>query len=132
MPDTDNGKPRRVLVVEDDPSSRKALMLLLKRQGHEVDGADCARQALDKLVNKPEIVVLDLMLPDGLGIAVLRQIRMQGLPAQVAILTGVHEPQSISEITEYEPDAIFTKPLNLESLIEWMRTGVVPWETRPL
>jgi DNA-binding response OmpR family regulator len=127
MAPSGNGHRHRVLIVEDDAASRKALMLLLKRQGYQVDGAESARTALAKLGNRPEVVVLDLMLPDGLGIVVLQEIRMQNLPARVAILTGVHDPQNISELTDYEPDAIFSKPLNLEALTEWMRAGVMPY-----
>ena len=110
-----------MLVVEDDQASRKALVTLLSRLGHVVEGADCAKKALQKLENRPDFVVLDLILPDGLGIAVLQRIRMQRLPSRVVILTGVEDPQNISEITDYEPDAIFTKPLDLDALIEWMR-----------
>ncbi len=127
MPPPRSDHPLRVLVVEDDPASRKALMVLLKRLGHEVEGAECARAALAKLDTHPEIVLLDIMLPDGLGIAVLQEIRTRRLPMRVAILTGVQDPQEIAELTDYEPDAIFSKPLNLNALTEWMQTGVVPY-----
>ncbi len=127
MPRSGNGLHHRVLIVEDDPSSRKALMMLLKREGHQVEGADSARRALAKLAeNQPEIVILDLMLPDGLGIAVLQEIRTQNLRTRVAILTGVEDPQKISEVTDFEPDAIFTKPLNLDALTDWIRVGDLP------
>ena len=106
--------------------SRNALMKILKRLGHDVQGAESARSALDKMSWKPEVIVLDLMLPDGLGIAVLQHIRTTGMRTRVAILTGVAHPETIAEILEYEPDAIFEKPLDLEALSEWMRTGVCP------
>jgi DNA-binding response OmpR family regulator len=122
-----NGHRQRVLVVEDDAASRKALMVLLKRLGHHVDGAESAKSALAKLVENPEIVVLDIMLPDGLGIAVLQEIRTRRMNARVAILTGIQDAQDIAELTDFEPDAIFTKPLNLDALTEWMQTGVVPY-----
>jgi len=115
-----------ILVVEDDPVSRKALMTILRRLGHKVEGAECARQAIQKFDAQPDLVVLDLMLPDGLGIAVLQHIRMRGLRTRVAILTGVEQPQSIAEVTEYEPDAIFSKPLQIEMLTRWMDTGACP------
>src|SRR5690349_18588704 len=106
----------KILVVEDDPISRKALMNILRRQGHDVVGADCARQAIDKLDWKPDVVVLDLMLAAGLGIAVLQDIRTDHLRPRVAILTGVDEPESIAEVAEYEPNAIFSKPLVIETV----------------
>lgn len=122
--DTEPTTPSRVLVVEDDAGTRNALMLLLRRMGHEVKGAGSAKEALSKLTWFPQIVVLDLMLPDGLGIAVLRHIRMNGSRCRVAIVTGVENAVGIPELVENEPDIIFTKPLDLAALTEWMRTGV--------
>src|SRR5262245_24848007 len=67
---------RRVLVVEDDESSRNALQFLLASSGWEVDLANNLAEALDLLKKSPpDSVVLDLMLPDGDGTLLLEYLR---------------------------------------------------------
>lgn len=114
----------RVLVVEDDATSREALSRILTRQKFLVQTAETVRDALTQLDWPPDIILLDLILPDGLGVAVLQMVRNRGLRIKVVLLTGVEQPQELNEITESEPDAIFTKPLNVEQLVEWIRLNM--------
>ena len=117
-------QPCRVLVVEDDPTSRDALARILKRHKFIVQTAETVRDALAQLDWPPDIILLDLILPDGLGVAVLQMVRNRGLRIKVVLLTGVEQPQELSEITESEPDAIFTKPLQVDQLIQWIRLNM--------
>jgi DNA-binding response OmpR family regulator len=121
---THSARPCRVLVVEDDATSREALARILNRHKFIVETAETVRDALAKLEWEPHIILLDLILPDGLGVAVLQMVRNRGLRIKVVLLTGVEQPQELNEITESEPDAIFTKPLNVEQLIEWIRLNM--------
>ena len=111
-------------MVEDDPTSREALARILTRHKFAVETAETVRDALAQLDWPPDIILLDLILPDGLGVAVLQMVRNRGLHIKVVLLTGVEQPQELSEITESEPDAIFTKPLEVEQLIEWIRLNM--------
>jgi len=70
----------RTMVVEDDRASRTALCSILARMGHQVSACETLAQVLDVLEDmRPDIVLRDLMLPDGSGLEVLRRIRRDGL-----------------------------------------------------
>ncbi len=114
----------RTLIVEDDVSSRNALSSILNILGHEVKTAATVGDALLQLDDLPDealpgTVLLDLMLPDGNGMEVLRQIRAQQLPVRVAILTGADLPM-IEEARKLQPDAVFTKPVDASRLLQWL------------
>ena len=85
------GKPRRVLVVEDDETAAEALALLLKSWGHEVrvarDGPEALRAARER---PPDTVFLDIRLPGMSGVDVARRLRRDaGLgQARLVALTG--------------------------------------------
>lgn len=69
----------RVLVIEDDRAIRDGLELSLRRQGHDVLVADSGEEGLSQLrLNRPDIVVLDVMLPGIDGFEVCRRIRASG------------------------------------------------------
>ena len=77
----------RLLVVEDDPGIRSALIHALSDHGHAVDSAPNAMQGLQQAISgDPELVVLDLGLPRRDGLEVLRQLRArrQQMPVLVA------------------------------------------------
>src|ERR1051325_2583629 len=113
MPRKSRVKRGRALIVEDDPISRRALSRLLEEAGHEVDSAQTISEAMQKIDSAPVCVILDLMLPDGNGIAVLKRIRQGQLPIRVAVATGIYDPVLFAEMKELKPDVIFMKPLNL-------------------
>src|SRR5215212_12172820 len=90
----------RVLVIEDDVASHRALARMLSRIGYDVSAVSTVRDALARLnasVVKPRLmpqcVVLDLMLPDGDGTQVLERVRAQGLPVKVAVMTAATDPE---------------------------------------
>src|SRR4051794_9977496 len=92
-------RPRRVLIVEDDNDNRDALVLLCRSIGHVCLCAASRAEALAMLVGRPpDLIVLDLMLPDGSGVEVLRVIRTHHFPARVAIVTGA-DPVDIEEVS---------------------------------
>src|SRR5207247_1006137 len=107
--------------VEDDAGARRSLETLLSRQGHEVLCAATVGDALAALSWNPHCVILDLILPDGNGITVLRRIRRANMQARVAIVTGMQDPFGVDEVTDLEPDALFEKPLNLDALLRWLK-----------
>jgi DNA-binding response OmpR family regulator len=110
----------RTLLVEDDPDTCEALSRILRRQGFEIDCANSVREAADKLKALPDCLVLDLMLPDGNGIDLLRSIRERALPVRVAIATGTGDTDVMSEAILLKPDAFFTKPIDATELVGWL------------
>ena len=114
---------RRTLLVEDDPDTCEALTRILRRRGYEVECATSVRQALAKLETEPESIVLDLMLPDGNGVELLRHVRESGLHVRVAIATGAGDTDLMSDAILLRPDAFFTKPIDATELVSWLASN---------
>jgi CheY-like chemotaxis protein len=111
----------RVLVVEDSPSSAGVLEAMLRHYGHKVEIAETLAEGLAKLEWEPGCILLDLKLPDGSGIEVLRAVREKGLDIRVAVLTGSRDPELLDEVSALEPDEIFFKPIEANRVMEWLR-----------
>src|SRR5687768_15749687 len=81
--------PKLVLIVEDDRTARRAIALILQRQGFAVSEAATVAEAMACLAARtPAWMLLDLMLPDGCGSEVLRKVRKNRLPTKTCIITG--------------------------------------------
>jgi DNA-binding response OmpR family regulator len=123
-------KPR-VLVIDDDESVHELVGSLLARAGMESVSATNAREAAEVLRQRPlpDMVILDLMLPDVSGLEFLRQIRSKevfnGLP--VVILSALADPEQIREGLQLGADRYLTKPYLANNLVSTLqdlrRTG---------
>ncbi len=123
-------KPR-ILVVDDDPSLQKLVVLLVERAGMEALSALNATEAAQILRNPPlpDLMLLDLMLPEVSGIDFLRQMRakpvFEKLP--VIILSALADPSQIREGLDAGADRYLTKPYLANNLIktihEVLKTG---------
>ncbi|HEX8525060.1 MAG TPA: response regulator [Tepidisphaeraceae bacterium] len=122
MTQSANGKCKTLIVEDDEPAAR-ALAKVLTSKGHEVNTAGTVGDALAELAGNPGCVILDLILPDGNGITVLRRIRRAGMEMRVAIVTGMRDPFGIDDITDLKPDAVFEKPVDAEELVKWLKKG---------
>ena len=69
------GAPIKVLAIDDEPPIRKLLRMGLATQGYEILEAPSGKVALEKLAEGPALIILDLGLPDGDGLSVLRELR---------------------------------------------------------
>ncbi len=79
----------RLLLVEDDPYLQETLARSLSRRGMQVSCASTATEALSLWKSgRPDVVVLDLTLPDGDGLNVVSQIRQEGMSTPVLVLTA--------------------------------------------
>jgi DNA-binding response OmpR family regulator len=117
-PSPSAAKPR-LLLVEDDAASRNALRYLMLRRGFEVDAVVTVAEALHSLsATAPQIIILDLMLPDGSGLEVLRAARAGGEKIKVAVVTGVNDPAQLRQVDDLKPDCILHKPLDLALLLK--------------
>lgn len=121
----------RVLVVDDDEALQKLVTTLITRANMEPISAVTAGEAANVLRQKPlpDVVVLDLMLPDVSGIEFLRQMRSKrvfdNLP--VIILSALADPDQIREGLSVGADRYLTKPYLANNLIstiqELLKTG---------
>jgi DNA-binding response OmpR family regulator len=109
----------RVLIVEDDALTHTTLRRVLERAGHEVEAVGTVETALARL-HDAQCVVLDLRLPDGSGMEVLRRVRDRGLNARVAVHTGCADGALIRRVKELKPDALFIKPFNPDDILAWL------------
>ena len=108
---------RRVLLIEDDPTSRMALATLLTRRGFVVTSASTVADGLSQLSDHPDNVIVDLMLPDGEGERVLQEIRKSHLHSRVTVMTGVSDPARLERLTKLHPESVLSKPVNIAALL---------------
>jgi DNA-binding response OmpR family regulator len=109
-----------VLLVEDDLVSGPAMAAILRRAGFDVTLVTTIADAIKRLTNSPQFVILDLMLPDGDGAIVLRHIRDHQLVTKVMVTTAVSDPQRLREIRELRPDLLLQKPIDITRLLTCM------------
>jgi DNA-binding response OmpR family regulator len=110
----------RALVVEDDALTHATLRRVLETSGHEVEAVGTVAEAYARLGNS-RCIVLDLCLPDGSGLDVLRYVRERHLPVRVAVNTGCADKKTLREVRALRPDALFIKPFDPEMLLAWLR-----------
>jgi len=105
-----------VLVVEDDPSVRKLLETVLEEDGYEVILAQDGLEGLAKVaMRRPDLMVLDVMMPDVGGLRVLDQMEEEGIRIPVVVITGKEE--ALPALRERLGAAnVFGKPFDLDVL----------------
>ena len=112
---------RRLLLVEDDRATYSALRGILTIKGWEVTVATSVADGMAAITpgGAPyDAVVLDLMLPDGDGEAILAQVRRQfGRSLPVVVTTGVSDAQRLGAVTQMAPAALLRKPIRLADLL---------------
>ncbi len=115
-------QPRiRVLVVEDEPGQADAVGGYLAAAGMEVAQANCVADALATLAGqRPDIVLLDLHLPDGHGITVLQRLRPQHRLG-VIVMSGMSDEAERVAAIEVGADDYMVKPLPLRELAARIR-----------
>jgi len=107
----------KILVVDDEPNIIELAKLYLERDGYQVEGVGTGQDALSRLSSfNPDLIVLDLMLPDIDGFEVCRQIRAK---SDVPILMLTARKEDIDKIVGLEmgADDYSTKPFNPRELV---------------
>ncbi|HEX5773336.1 response regulator transcription factor [Geomobilimonas luticola] len=111
----------KILVVEDEESLLKLESILLSSKGYNVTGVMDGRSALEEIAaNPPDLVILDIMLPELDGFEVCRHIKedpaTKGIP--VVMLTAKKNSQDYARGMEMGADAYITKPFKSAKVIE--------------
>lgn len=110
-----------VLVVDDEQQILRALRTSLRAAGYEVETADTAEGALTAAAMRPpEAVILDLVLPDGSGTDVCRELRTWS-SAPVIVLSAVGEEREKVAALDAGADDYVTKPVGLDELLARLR-----------
>ena len=112
----------RILVVEDDPTIARHLERALAAQGHEVTVVGTGRDArIQSTEWKPDLVLLDLGLPDVDGVEVCRDLRADGSTAAIVVLTARAEEIDVIVGLDAGADDYLTKPVRLAELLARVR-----------
>src|SRR5918998_6799840 len=117
-----DGSPIRVLLVDDERALTNLVRMALQYEGWEIDVAHDAREAVDKYhANTPDILVLDIMLPDMDGLGVLQQIRDGDTYTPTLFLTARDSVMDRVTGLTAGGDDYMTKPFSLEELVARLR-----------
>ncbi len=112
----------RVLVVDDEDNIRDLLATALRYTGFEVETADSALAARQRAVSfLPELMLLDVMLPDEDGMALCRRLRDDGVKAPVIFLTAKDATEDKVRGLTVGGDDYITKPFSLEEVVARIR-----------
>jgi two-component system KDP operon response regulator KdpE len=114
----------RVLVVDDEPQILRALQMKLRSAGYTVDSATTAQEALAKAAMRPpEAIILDVLLPDGSGTDVCRELRAwSGAP--ILVLSAVGEEREKIAALDAGADDYVTKPFSGDELLARLRAAL--------
>ncbi|MGC1345935.1 MAG: response regulator transcription factor [Methyloceanibacter sp.] len=116
--------PLKVLVIDDEPPIRKLLRMGLETQGYQTLDASNAKAALELMSDKPDLVILDLGLPDMEGLELLRQIRARREDLPVVVLSSRGDEAAKVAALDQGADDYVTKPFGMEELLARIRAAL--------
>jgi len=117
--------PRRVLVIDDEPPIRKLLRVGLSAHGYQIMEASSGKMALEFLGGQtPDLIVLDLGLPDMQGHELLRTIRARNDSVPIVVLSSRDDEAGKVQALDYGADDYVTKPFGMDELLARMRAAL--------
>lgn len=117
--------PTRVLVVDDEPAIRRFLRASLTAQGYDIAEAEDGARALEAVNRRPpDIVVLDLGLPDIDGLEIIRRLRESGNATPIIVLSSRADEPGKVEALDLGADDYVTKPFGVDELLARMRAAM--------
>jgi two-component system, NtrC family, response regulator AtoC len=110
--------PRRILIVDDEPLIRWCIAETLGTAGYGISQAQDAASALRALTDMPDpdVILLDLRLPDSNDLRLLERIRTIAPAAAVVIMTAFGTPEITSDALKLGARAVLTKPFDMKDL----------------
>lgn len=116
--------PAKLLVIEDDPAIRRLLRVTLERAGHAVAEAGTAREALSLLpIEKPEVVLLDLGLPDRDGLELVQLLKRGGEATLIVVSAREATSEKVAAL-DLGADDYLVKPFDTEELLARIRAAL--------
>jgi two-component system, OmpR family, KDP operon response regulator KdpE len=116
--------PLKVLIIDDEPPIRKLLRMGLATQSYQVLEAPNARTALELLSEQPDLVILDLGLPDMQGHELLRLIRSKNESVPIVVLSSRGDEAGKVQALDLGADDYVTKPFGMDELLARMRAAL--------
>ena len=106
-----------ILVVDDEALLRMSLRARLAQEGYELLEAGTAEEALGQLASEPDLVLLDFHLPDGDGLAVLREIKQRSPDTVVILMTAFSSIENAVEAMKLGAFHYVNKPFDVEEIV---------------
>lgn len=111
----------KILIVEDDEMLREGIAELMQREGYETQTACSCQEAKKALADRPDLILLDVMLPDGDGFSLCRDLRSRGIDINILFLTAFDEEEQIVKGLDSGGDDYITKPFRIRELVSRVR-----------
>ena len=113
---------KNILCIEDEPEMIDLIRLILNRHGFDVQGADGGKEGLEKVKkNPPDLVLLDLMMPDIDGWEVYQQIKADEKTRHIPVIVVTAKAQNIDKVLGLhiaKVDDYISKPFSPQALLE--------------
>ena len=116
--------PLKVLVVDDEPPIRKLLRMGLSTQGYDILEAPNGKASLELLAQNPDLVILDLGLPDMQGLELLRMMRARNEAVPIVVLSSRGDEVGKVQALDLGADDYITKPFGMDELLARMRAAL--------
>ena len=116
--------PLKVLVIDDEPPIRKLLRMGLSTQGYDILEASNGKTALERLGQSPDLIILDLGLPDVQGHELLRNIRGRSEAVPIIVLSSRGDEAGKVQALDLGADDYITKPFGMDELLARMRAAL--------
>ncbi|HST55813.1 MAG TPA: response regulator transcription factor [Solirubrobacteraceae bacterium] len=121
---SESARPPRILVVDDEGQIVRALRVVLREAGFEIEAAGTVAEALDSAaVRPPQAAIVDLVLPDGDGVEVTRRLR-EWSEMPILVLSAVGEEEHKVRALEAGADDYITKPFGARELVARLRAAL--------
>ena len=130
-------KKGRILIIDDEKVILESLGMFLTEKGYEVRCALCMAEGLETIDGfKPDAVILDIRLPDGDGLDLLKKLKSRNDEAAVIMITAFHDMDTTIRAIKLGATEYITKPIDVDELekavLRAMRlTGALPESRRP-
>ncbi len=116
--------PLRILVVDDEPPIRKLLRMGLGTQGYQILEAPNGKAALELAAERPDLIILDLGLPDVQGLELLRVLRQQNERVPIVVLSSRADEAAKVDALDHGADDYVTKPFGMDELLARIRAAL--------
>jgi two-component system KDP operon response regulator KdpE len=114
----------RILVVDDEPAIRRVVSTNLGRHGFRIEEAESGQQAADKIVSfRPDLLILDLTLPDADGIDIIKALRARASTPIIVLSVRSGERDKVTALN-VGADDFLTKPFSVEELLARVRVAL--------
>lgn len=118
-------KKGKILIIDDDESTRKSLMLIFRKKGYEIETVGSGHEGLEKVKEKNfNLVLVDIKLPDMEGIDLIEPLKEIHPDTAVIMVTAFASMETVMKALNLGASAYITKPLNMEEVFVTVRENL--------